>query len=121
MKSILGAALLASSAMAHIAMMPPMPDRALTPNSFEAPRGCKKLLCDKGFPSENTFRDTFPGVYKKLKGTYGPDYMLQVKTVEDVQKGVRFARKHDLRLTVISTGHDFLGRFVITKVFKNNP
>jgi hypothetical protein len=110
---LFGAAMLASSAMAHVAMMPPFPDRALTPNSFVAPEGCKKLLCDKGFPEEHVFRDTFPGVYKKLKGTYGPDYMLQVKTVEDVKKGVNFARKHNIRLTVISTGHDFLGRFVV--------
>jgi hypothetical protein len=110
--ALFGLALLASFSMAHIAMMPPMPDRALTPNSTDAPAGCKLLSSDKGWPADSTWRGAFPGVYKKLKGTYGPDWMVQVKTVADVQKAVNFAREHNVRLTVISTGHDFIGRFV---------
>jgi hypothetical protein len=30
--------------------------------------------------------------------------------VADVQKTFAFVREHNVRLTVISTGHDFLGR-----------
>src|ERR1700760_4239996 len=106
----LGLAMLASSGMAHIAIMPPWPDRVLTPNSSEAPTGCKLLPSDKGWPSDDIWRKTFLGAYKKLKGTLGPDWMFQVKSVEDVQKAVNFAREHNVRLTVISTGHDFHGR-----------
>ena len=93
-----------------------MPDRALTPNTTVAPAGCKLLPSDKGWPADEVWRQTFPGVYKKLKGTVGPDWYFQVKSVEDVQKGVNFAREHNVRLTIISTGHDFMGRLVIYQI-----
>jgi FAD binding domain len=110
--TLFGAVMLASSSMAHFAIMPPMPDRALHPNTTEAPAGCKLLPSDKGWPSDEVWRATFPDGYHKLKGSYGPDWMLQPKTVEEVQKAVNFAREHNIRFNVISTGHDFLGRFV---------
>jgi hypothetical protein len=107
---LFGLAMLASSSMAHIAILPPQPDRALHANSSEAPAGCKLLPSDKGWPSEGVWRTTFPGIFHKLRGTYGPDWTLQVKTVEEVQKAVKFAGDHNIRLTVISAGHDFHGR-----------
>lgn len=108
--SLLGSVLLAGTSLAHVAVLPPMPDRALTPNSTDAPAGCKLLPSDKGWPADSKWHSAFPDIYKKTKGTYGPDWMLQAKTVEDVQKGVNFARDNNMRLTIISTGHDFLGR-----------
>ncbi|KAI0370333.1 FAD-binding domain-containing protein [Pilatotrama ljubarskyi] len=35
---------------------------------------------------------------------------VDARTVEDIQAGVKFAAKHDLRLAVKNTGHDYLGR-----------
>ena len=37
-----------------------------------------------------------------------PQYSAQ----RDVQKSVRFARKHNLRVTVMSSGHDYNGRSI---------
>ena len=39
-----------------------------------------------------------------------PIAVAAVLTTEDVQKSVRFARKHNLRVTVMSSGHDYNGR-----------
>jgi hypothetical protein len=105
--ALLGLATLAS---AHVAILPPFPDRALTPNSTHTPEGCKRLSGDRGFPGDSLWRSTFPNIFKKLRGTFGPDWMIQAKSVEDVQKAVNFARDHNVRLTVITTGHDFHGR-----------
>jgi hypothetical protein len=110
---LLGLAFLAVPSIQHIAIMPALPDRALTPDSTEAPAGCKLLLCDKGWPADSVWKATFPGIFKKLKGSLGPDFMIQAKNVEDVQKAVNFARDHNIRLTVITAGHDFHGRCVI--------
>jgi hypothetical protein len=92
----------------HSAIMPPAPDKALHANSSTTPAGCKKLSSDKGWPADSVWTSTFPGVYKKLRGTKGPDWMVQAKSVEDVQKAVNFAREQKVRLTIISTGHDFV-------------
>ena len=37
-------------------------------------------------------------------------FSIQAKTPEDIQAGVRFAGRHNLRVAVRNTGHDFLGR-----------
>ncbi|KAG0261730.1 hypothetical protein DFQ27_002785 [Actinomortierella ambigua] len=39
-----------------------------------------------------------------------PLYTVNVSTVADVQASVRFAAKHNLRLSIKNTGHDYLGR-----------
>ncbi|KAG0236152.1 hypothetical protein BGW42_004036 [Actinomortierella wolfii] len=39
-----------------------------------------------------------------------PLYTVNVSTVADVQATVRFAAKHNIRLVVKNTGHDYLGR-----------
>jgi hypothetical protein len=108
--ALLGAVLLAAPGLAHTAIKPPGSDKALTPNSSNAPPGCKLLLSDKGWPADSVWKKEFPGIFKKLKGTEAPDFMVQAKTVEDVQKTVNFAREHNIRLTIITTGHDFHGR-----------
>ncbi|KAH7426686.1 hypothetical protein KP509_10G012600 [Ceratopteris richardii] len=39
-----------------------------------------------------------------------PSYAVRATSVEDVQAAIRFANAYNLRLTIKSTGHDFLGR-----------
>ncbi|KAJ7056672.1 FAD-binding domain-containing protein [Mycena amicta] len=39
-----------------------------------------------------------------------PLYSVEAETVEDVQAAIKFASKHNLRLVVKSSGHDYLGR-----------
>lgn len=110
--ALLGAVLLAAPSLAHTAIKPPSPDKALTPNSLDTPAGCKALASDKQWPADDVWKKAFPGVFKKLKGTEAPDYMVQAKSVQDVQNVVNFAREHNVRLTIITTGHDFGGRLV---------
>lgn len=101
---------MASPALGHVAIKPPSPDKALTPNSSAAPPGCKLLASDKGFPADDVWLKEFPNAFKKMKGTEGPDWWIQPQKIEDVQKAVNFAREHNVRLSVITSGHDFHGR-----------
>ena len=39
-----------------------------------------------------------------------PVYVINATEAHHVQEGVRFARKHNIRLNVKGTGHDYLGR-----------
>lgn len=39
-----------------------------------------------------------------------PIYVVNATSAEDVKKGVDFARKHNVRLIVKGSGHDYLGR-----------
>jgi hypothetical protein len=108
--ALVSAVVLAAPAFGHVAVKPPSPDKALKPNSSMAPPDCKLLASDKGFPADDVWKKAFPEAFKKMKGTEGPDWWLQAKSVEDVQKAVNFAREKNIRLSVITTGHDFHGR-----------
>jgi hypothetical protein len=110
LSALLSVGLLVGLSVQHTAILPPNPDKVLTPNSTDTPPGCKKLPSDRGWPSDQVWRSAFPRVFKKLRGTEAPDWFFQAKTVADVQRAFSFVREHNVRLTVISTGHDFLGR-----------
>lgn len=78
------------------------------------PAGCKKLNTDTDWPSPEAWHSALPGVIPSPNKTdrWGPlpDYRLQAKSIEDVQAAVRFAKEHNIRLTILTTGHDQLGR-----------
>lgn len=78
------------------------------------PDGCKRLATDAGFPSPDVWSSALPGIQsRKLAADEGlarPDYRFAARTADDVQKAVRFASEHNVRLTVITTGHDYQGR-----------
>jgi len=109
---LISAALLAGPSLQHVAIKPPTPDKILRPNSSTAPPGCKLLASDKGWPSDDVWQKAFPKAFQKMKGTEGPDWWIQPQTVKEVQDAVNFARTHNIRLTVIASGHDFSGRSV---------
>lgn len=50
-----------------------------------------------------------------------PIYVVNATTAQDVKKGVDFARKHDIRLIVKGTGHDYLGRYTMTLPICRQP
>lgn len=82
-------------------------------NTTITPPGCRKLNTDIGWPSRDVWENSLPGIIPTPgSDAYGPlpDYRLQVKTVSDVQNAVRFAARHNIRLTVLTTGHDQLAR-----------
>lgn len=55
---------------------------------------------------------TPPSVYNSGNCTQGgyPTYVINTKTVLDIQLGINFARNNGLRLVVKNTGHDFMGK-----------
>jgi hypothetical protein len=100
--------------MNHPAAAPPSPQTKATTS---APAGCRLIHTDAGYPSDATFLAALPGVFKRpavaAKGDEGlvhPDFRLRAMSYADVEKAVDFARTHNIRLTVINSGHDFLGR-----------
>lgn len=79
----------------------------------ETPAGCRKLNTDTDWPTHEQWEAALPGVVATNgSDEHGPlpDYRLQARSVEDVQKAVRFAKEHNVRLSVLTTGHDQLQR-----------
>jgi FAD/FMN-containing dehydrogenase len=73
------------------------------------PPECRKLKTDIDWPTLEQWNSALPGVITTNgSDIHGPtvDYRLQAKSVADVQQAVRFARKHKIRLAVLTTGHD---------------
>jgi hypothetical protein len=77
-----------------------------------APTGCKKLHIDADWPSLDVVNQELRGWESPMPdgNMKHPDYIYEVKSVASVQKAVRFAAKHNVRLSIINSGHDFLGR-----------
>lgn len=78
-----------------------------------APAGCKKLPTDADWPSLDVVNSELPGWEASMPDgdKKHPNYIYEVKSVSSVQRAVRFAAKHNIRLSIINTGHDFLGRY----------
>jgi hypothetical protein len=74
---------------------------------------CKVVRGDPGWPSDTVWETELPGIQKSPPAqgnTTRPDFLYLARKVEDVQAAVQFATKHNVRLTIINSGHDFLGR-----------
>ncbi|KAH6720615.1 hypothetical protein BKA61DRAFT_652022 [Leptodontidium sp. MPI-SDFR-AT-0119] len=78
-----------------------------------APSGCRKLRTDDDWPAPEVWQAAIPGVIPNSENnTSGalPDYRIRVRNASDVQNAVKFAAAHNIRVSVITTGHDQLGR-----------
>jgi len=86
--------------------------RQISNKTSPAPSGCNRLNIDSDWPSIETWVAALPNV--QPLGNEGnqkhPDYRLAAKSYKDVQDAVTFCAKNKIRLTVITSGHDFLGR-----------
>lgn len=75
---------------------------------------CRLLPQDSDWPSPETWSAELPGVTsirdENNKTGPIPDYRLRAQSIEDVQAAVRFASEHNVRISVITTGHDQIGR-----------
>ncbi|KAF1812801.1 FAD-binding domain-containing protein [Eremomyces bilateralis CBS 781.70] len=94
---------------------------SLTSLSFAAPQGptpaaparqCKRIPTDPEWPAPEAWKAAMPAVV--ARGPQGnptrPDYSIEAFSVADVQAAVNFARTNNIRLTIVNSGHDFLGR-----------
>jgi hypothetical protein len=99
--------------------MPAVTKESPTINKLPAPAGCKKLPIDADWPSPDIVNKELPGWEKpEADGMKKhPDYIYEVKTIASVQRAVRFVTKHNIRLSIISSGHDFLGRYAVEHLY----
>jgi hypothetical protein len=74
-----------------------------------APANCKKLSIDTDWPKDDLWKSALPGVEARSgeadsKHT-SPDYRYKAKSVEQVQKAVKFTAEHNVRLSILNSGH----------------
>lgn len=98
--------------LVHLLFLPAL---SLGNASFNAqtPIGCRKLSTDQDWPSIEVWEAAIPGVVRQNgSDAHGglPNYRIRAQSASDIQASVRFASKHNIRLSVITTGHDQLGR-----------
>ncbi|PVH83979.1 FAD-binding domain-containing protein [Cadophora sp. DSE1049] len=82
------------------------------------PPNCRKLPTDTDWPSPSAWSSAIPGIIPNTPLTTNtttnsssiPTYRIRARTFLDVQNAIRFATTHNIRLSVITTGHDQLGR-----------
>jgi FAD/FMN-containing dehydrogenase len=84
----------------------------LAKNANAQTNACKNIPGDPGWPSAEIWKVELPAAKRQSsKGTQKhATYRIDVKTVSEVQQAVTFASRHSIRLTLLNSGHDFLGR-----------
>jgi hypothetical protein len=85
--------------------------------STTTPAGCYRLATDTEWPSPAEWIAALPRVIPRAsnlaRGVVRPDYHLGVKNIAEVQAAVKFCAKNKIRLTIINSGHDFLGAYTL--------
>lgn len=75
--------------------------------------GCRTLPTDTDWPTLEEWQAAIPGVQAENNSdSLGPlpDYRIRATSYSDVQAAVKFAAENNVRVSVITTGHDQLGR-----------
>jgi len=80
----------------------------------DTPAGCRSLAGDSSWPAPDVWTKELPGVVPRgpanNKNQKHPDYRLSVKNAKDVQNALAFATKYNVRVSIINSGHDYMGR-----------
>jgi FAD binding domain len=87
----------------------PPPAKAKT----ATPVGCRQIITDESYPSADVWKAELPKAALRnveLEGEGHTEYKIVAQGYQDVIDAVKFAAKHNIRLSVINTGHDFVGR-----------
>ncbi|QDS72645.1 hypothetical protein FKW77_002478 [Venturia effusa] len=74
---------------------------------------CKITATDATWPKEDVWKKAMPKVAVRgvLKaGVTAPDYKFVATNLQEVVQAVKFAAEHNVRLSILNSGHDFLGR-----------
>jgi FAD/FMN-containing dehydrogenase len=77
-------------------------------NPLPVATDCKVLPSDPTWPERSVWRAAMPEIErgKSTEGKKRPDYRLEASTVDEVIAAVKFAKKYNVRLTVLNSGHD---------------
>lgn len=91
---------------------PALPVTSPVAGKNSAPAGCRKLASDADFPvAAEWLKSLGSDVQARSKtlasGVYRPDFSLRAENYKDVQRAVKFAAANNVRLTLITSGHDF--------------
>ena len=70
------------------------------------------MFGDSDWPNPEIWKRELPGVTPRQfsLNSFHPDYRLSARTVQDVQNAVKFAAKYRVRLSIVNSGHDYMGR-----------
>jgi hypothetical protein len=73
---------------------------------------CKTVVGDVNWPAYDVWKSSLPrAVPVAVIGRDAhPNYFLAARSVEEVRAAVFFVRKYNIRLAIISSGYDYLGR-----------
>src|ERR1700761_116141 len=73
---------------------------------------CKTVFGDASWPVKSVWKKAMPKIEPyKARGTWKqPSYRLDATTVGEVIAAVNFTREHNIRLSILASGHDFIGR-----------
>jgi hypothetical protein len=98
---------------AHGPTREPAPSNNSVPTiqKTNAPTHCKKLPTDADWPPPEIWKAELKSANVLMPDELKhPQYILEAKTVQHVQDAVKFTAKYNIRLSIINSGHDFLGR-----------
>jgi FAD/FMN-containing dehydrogenase len=73
---------------------------------------CKTISGDSSWPAKSEWRKAMPNIEtQKPKANWKqPEFRLDATTVAEVVAAVNFTREHKIRLSILASGHDFVGR-----------
>lgn len=73
---------------------------------------CKTTVGDEYWPKHSVWMEVFPTIVEiPLTGNEAhPNYYLEAESALDVQNAVAFCNEKNIRLSIISSGLDYLGR-----------
>jgi FAD/FMN-containing dehydrogenase len=101
MRSFTLCALLAPVAVLSSALLP-----------FNTTDSCKTTSADAAWPPKSEWVKAMPEIERQKAKTNWkqPYYRLDATTVAEVIAAVKFTKEHNIRLSIITSGHDFVGR-----------
>jgi hypothetical protein len=78
----------------------------------QGPGECKVIPGDSSWPAPAIWAQELPGAkeQKRSKGVEHANYRFDVASVNQVIAAVKFAKRHNVRLSILNSGHDFHGR-----------
>ena len=73
---------------------------------------CKAIPGDSAWPAPATWTQELPGAkeQKPAKGVEHANYRFDVNSVNQVIAAIKFAKRYNVRLSILNSGHDFHGR-----------
>jgi hypothetical protein len=104
----------ASPALAAIRNVVEDPPVGVLPEvKTKTPSGCRQIITDETYPNATVWKAALPKAELRnvdFEGDGHTDYKIRALTYQDVIDSVKFAAKHNIRLSIINSGHDFIGR-----------